>query len=192
MLNIGVDLDGVCYDFGESLRQYLVHHEGFSLDVLHYPKVWNFFLDWGMTTEEYLEAYARGVDAGYVLRQGAPHDGCIKTLEMLKADGHQLNIVTYRTVGSKAIENTMAWLQEYSIPYDTICFSKDKTVVKNDVFIEDNVENFEALESAGIRSFLMDRPWNTQKQTGFRVWDWSDFYSYLQLCLRVGEIQEHG
>lgn len=174
-MRVGVDLDGCLYDFGSSLSYYLINYEGFPEELCNAPKVWNFFLEWGLTLEEYLAAYARGVDAGVVLRVGKPDTDCIKVLSELKDAGHTLHIVTYRTVGKKAIQNTSEWLDEWGVPFDSITFSKDKTIVKNDVFIEDNMDNFKALWEADIACYLMDRPWNRELSTRYRVYGWRDF-----------------
>jgi uncharacterized HAD superfamily protein len=98
-------------------------------------------------------------------------------MNRLREDGHTLHIVTYRTVGRRATQNTMEWLQRESIPYDSITFSKDKTIVNNDFFIEDNLDNFHALNRAGIVCYLMDRPWNEIENVyNRRVSGWEDFY----------------
>ena len=174
--NIGIDLDGCAYDFGASLRKFLVEHEQFDPVLLGETKVWDFFLEWGLSLGEYLDYYAKGVDAGVVLLDGPPHDGCKKYLERLREDGHKLNIVTYRTVGKRAVQNTMEWLQREEIPYDSITFSKDKTIIDNHFFIEDNLDNYHALNRAGIHPYLMDRPWNENENVANRVNDWEDFY----------------
>ncbi len=176
MTNIGIDLDGCLYDFGKSLAHYLVEYEDFPTEVATPPKVWNFFLDWGLSIDDYIKAYARGVDAGVVLRVGEPDIDSVEVLNLLREGGHTLHIVTYRTVGKRAVQNTMEWLEEYEVPYDTITFSKDKTIVKNHIFIEDNMDNFKALWAADIECFLMDRPWNEEVTTPYRVYGWQDFY----------------
>lgn len=174
---IGIDLDGVAYDFGAALKKFLVDHEGFDEALLGETKVWDFFLEWGLSLESYLDYYAKGVDAGVVLLHGDPHEGCRWFMNRLREDGHTLHIVTYRTVGRRATQNTMEWLQRESIPYDSITFSKDKTIVNNDFFIEDNLDNFHALNRAGIVCYLMDRPWNEIEDVyNRRVSGWEDFY----------------
>jgi hypothetical protein len=176
MARVGVDLDGVCYDFGEALKKFLVEHEGFDENLMTVPKIWDFFLEWGLSLDTYLDYYQKGVDAGVVFVYGDPHEGCLEYMTKLKEDGHTLHIVTYRTIGDKAVENTMHWLKREQIPYDSISFSKDKTIIANDYFIEDNLDNYAALEQAGIGAFLMDRPWNASQYVSNRVFSWDQFY----------------
>lgn len=179
-LHIGIDLDGVCYDFAKSLSEYLVESEGFDPDSLPEPTCWEFYeKDWGLTLDEFLTLFAKGVDAGYVFRVGDPHDDCVEIMRTLHLD-HSLHIVTHRTIGERGVQNTMEWLFEKQIPYDTITFSRDKTIVKTDLFIEDNVDNFLALEEAGVQAVLMDRPWNQHLDTPYRVEDWCAFYEYVE------------
>jgi len=179
-LNIGVDLDGVCYDFGNAFRRFLVMKKGFDPLTLPTPTCWDFFREqWGISNDEYFKLYAEGVDAGIILWTGRPHPGCAEVISNLRKEGHKINIVTHRTVGKQAIPATVDWLQRNGIVYDTITFSADKTAVKNDLFIEDNIKNFIALEEAGVRSVLMDQAWNIEHETPYRVYDWDDFYDFV-------------
>jgi hypothetical protein len=54
----------------------------------------------------------------------------------------------------------MDWLGYWGIPVTSLTFSRDKTVVPVDAFIEDRPENFQDLLDAGVDSYLVDRPWN--------------------------------
>lgn len=191
-LDIGIDLDGVCYDFVESLRHYLITHEDFIHEELPETTTWNFFEDnWNMDLETYLEHFRNGVDAGVVFLHGPPHDGCKETLEKFMEDGDSLNIVTHRrSAGQRPVHNTIDWLQREEIPFTNLTFAKDKTVVRNDVFIEDNVDNFLDLEAAGVRAYIMDRPWNQHLDTPYRVYGWEDFYKQIQRYKQSESIRE--
>lgn len=179
-LNIGVDLDGVCYDFGSAFRKFLVTVHGFDPITLPTPTTWDFFSEqWGISDSQFFKYYAEGVDTGHILWEGRPHPGCVEVIGKLRQDGHSINIVTHRTVGKEAVRATMHWLQSNKISYDSITFAADKTIVKNNIFIEDNVENFVALENAGVRSVLMDQAWNTYFKTQYRVFDWDEFYTFV-------------
>jgi uncharacterized HAD superfamily protein len=189
MAKIGVDLDGVCYDFAGSLKHFLVEHEGFNPDDLGDPTCWEFYdKDWGLHLNEFLEHFAEGVDRGIVFVHGDPHQGTVETLTRLKDDGHTIHIVTHRQVGQLSTENTMYWLKKHGIPHDTITFSKDKTIVNNDYFIEDNVDNHLSLEAAGVRSVLMDRPWNEHHNTWARIRNWDEFYEWISYWERVKNV----
>lgn len=172
----GIDLDGVCYDFVESVRSYLIGSHGFLRDELPETTSWNFYEDnWEMSYETYLEYVTMGVDEGHIFLDGDPIEGTFAALCSIKDMGGQVNIVTHRYQGKHSVQNTVEWLQREGIPFDTLTFAKQKSIVNNDVFIEDNVDNFMDLERNGIRSFLIDRPWNRYHDTPYRVFSWGEF-----------------
>jgi uncharacterized HAD superfamily protein len=178
---IGIDLDGCAYDFTRALRHYLVEHEGYNPMDLPDSTCWDFFLhDWNMTLENYLRHFAAGVDAGVIFLHGEAEQDAAKYISQLKRDGHQIHIVTHRQIGTKSISNTGEWLAREGIEFDTLTFAKDKTVLPTDFFIEDNVDNFLALEAAGTRVVLMDRPWNSHHDTPYRVSGWAEFYDFIK------------
>jgi 5'(3')-deoxyribonucleotidase len=179
-LDIGVDLDGVCYDFVGALRHYLVTHEGFPEYDLGESTSWNFFKDnWNMSTSDFLKFFAAGVDAGIVFIHGEAMEGCAETITRLRERGHKVHIVTHRSVGTLSVASTDAWLRREGIPFDTLCFSEDKTIVKTDIFIEDKVENFCALERAGVDAVLMNQKWNAHHPTQYRVNNWKEFGNFV-------------
>lgn len=162
MARIGVDLDGVCYDFSASV--YLaMEHQNHPKKPSHKPEseTWSFYEDWGLDVKEFIDIVNQGVDDGIIFC-GPCRPGTKEAFRLLREAGHTLHIVTDRRsgTGDNAKENTYAWLNEHDLPYDTLTFSADKTVVKTDYFIEDKLENYDALEAAGVRAYLVDRPWN--------------------------------
>jgi len=164
-LKVGVDLDGVCYDFADSLREYLVRHglaEKYSI-IPGEPDKWHFYHDWGMTTEEFVKHCNDGVDARIVFGWGQPRDLAPSALSFIRSFGHTVHIITDRQFGftpEVSQEVTKFWLDGYGVEYDTLTFSADKTCVETDVFVEDKLENYDALIAAGVDCYLIDRPWN--------------------------------
>ena len=61
---------------------------------------------------------------------------------------------------AKILTNTREWLAKHDVPFDALFFDRDKTSVRTDVFIEDNLENYAALEGAGTFATLVAQPWN--------------------------------
>jgi len=181
-LDIGVDLDGVCYDFTASLRHYLVTHEGY--DHADLPgggaddpdTTWEFYKDcWGLTTEEFLTACDRGVDAGIVFGHREPFEHTVETLERLREKGHRLHIITSRSFGTRSHHNTSDWLERHRVPFDSLVFSDHKTIIRPDVMVDDYEKNFRAFMDLGIPCLLYDRPWNRHiPDSGMRVHSWGD------------------
>lgn len=164
------------YDFSASLKHYLVHYRGFSAFDLPDSLTWNFWKDqWGMTMDEFLGYCNDGVDAGVVFGWGQPEDGTAGVLYELQERGHTIHLVTHRMFGDRSVQNTEDWLKQNNIPFDTITFAKDKTVIPVDLFFEDNVDNYNALVDAGTAAVLFDRPWNQDATDATRVYNWYDF-----------------
>ena len=163
-MRIGIDLDGVCFDFADSLRRYLyATQQNGNLTISEgEPNQWDFYHDWGLSVEEFVQMCHDGADAGYVFR-GDCRDMAPSAINFIKSLGHTIHIITDRQFGTYPAvshRNTREWLEQHDIKYDTLTFSADKTAVKTDMFIEDKLENYDALVSAGVDCYLVDRPWN--------------------------------
>lgn len=187
-LSVGVDLDDVCYSFIKAFIHFLVEFKGYDPDKLPHPTRWEFHEDWGMTLDEWLKLFAEGVDAGVIFLHGEPFEGAIEAINRLRTNGHTIHIVTHRTVGDRAVQNTMEWLQRVGLHYDSLTFAKDKTVIKTDVFIEDNIDNFEALWEAGTEAYLINRPHNENYDTKYRVNSWEEFEQQVYMKAEMNEL----
>jgi len=164
-LRVGIDLDGVCYDFAESLRSYLRAADLYNNYSIYEGEVdkWHFYLDWGMTAEEFVQHCHKGADLQWIFGWGGPRDNAPDAINFMKSLGHTVHIVTDRSFGSQpsvSERNTEMWLERHGIEYDTLTFSADKTSVPTDLFVEDKLENYDALDSSGVEVYLVERPWN--------------------------------
>lgn len=177
MARVGIDLDGVCYDFAGSVWRYLSHigHEAAVIASGNGnpsdPDNWDFYYQWGLGLDDFLSHVHAGVDSGFVFR-GPCRMGVKPALTTLKEHGHTVVIVTDRSQGSTpeaARTATKEWLAEHALPYDELHFSVDKTGFDTQCFIEDRIKNYDALEAAGVDVFLVDRPWNQENDTRKRV-----------------------
>lgn len=175
-MKIGIDLDGVCYDFAASVRRYM---EDTQCDTTQCSEAlrWEFYEDWGMSLGEFLDCFSKGVNTGTIFWYGDPHPGTREALQTLREYGHTLHIITDRSIGSPGIAaySTLRWLAEHNIPYDTITFSKDKTVVPTDFMIDDKLENYDELDGVGCEVWLFDRPWNQAPGPRRRVYSIEEF-----------------
>lgn len=187
-LAIGVDLDGVCYDFDGSFIHYLTEYRGIDPTRLPRPQRWEFWPDWGMEFDEWLQYFNEGVDDRVIFMHGHAAWDSKFALKRLKSDGHTVHIVTHRQNGRRAVENTVDWLRREQIPHDTLTFAKDKTVIKTDLFIEDNVDNYNALREAGVEAWIVDRPWNINYDVPHRVQNWNQFLRIVDAKNRSGDL----
>jgi 5'(3')-deoxyribonucleotidase len=187
-MRVGFDLDGVLFNFGQSVKEYL---EAIGKDDLWKsgpnPKpFWDFYKDWKWTTPQFLQFCNDGADAGYIFR-GNVRENAVEAVWAVKNAGHRIIIITDRQFGttpSVSHEATKAWWKEYGFPeYDELHFSADKTCVKTDVFVEDKAENFESLLAVGTPCYLITRPWNEDHPAGdYRI---SDVVEYPERVERL-------
>ena len=172
-MRVGIDLDGVCFDFAASLLRYALH-EGYEFpEGFHAhgePKEWAFYEGWGLSLEEFLQMCHDGADAGFVF-SGPVRPGVKDAFDIIRDLGHEIIIITDRAFGtdpSVSQELTRNWLAEHGLTYDELHFSGDKTIVPTDFFIEDKLSNYDALAAAGVEVYLVDRPWNQVDETDAR------------------------
>lgn len=184
-LRVGFDSDGCLDNFGEGVRETLV-----AKGLGHLWKsgptekpFWNFYEDWGWTFPEFKELVDWGVDQGIIFT-GHWRDGAIDAVQRVKALGHEVIIVTDRAFGSDPLnsqKNTIEAYKNAGIEYDELHFSKDKCCVQTDMFVEDRLDNYDALEAAGVDVYLINRPWNDDDDNRKRIRDVSIYASIVEL-----------
>lgn len=178
-MRVGIDLDGVCYDFAEAFVRYLRYSGNTDYDIVDgEPDKWYFYKDWGMSTQSFLQHCHDGADAGIIFGEGGQRDNASRAVNRISRHGHSIHIITDRSFGTTPAvseKNTRLWLDQNGFVYDTIDFSADKTCRKTDVFIEDKLENYDALVEAGVDCYLVNRPWNTKRDKRKRVFDIEHF-----------------
>jgi len=166
-MRVGFDLDGVLFDFGKSVREYLTsigREYGFKDDKPE-PHTWNFFEYWGMDAKEFVQVCHDGADAGYIFQNNV-RPNAVAAVTLVKKAGHKIIVVTDRSFGttpSVSEEATKKWWKASGFPdYDELHFSPDKTIVPTDIFVEDKLENYDKLMAAGTECWLINRDWNTE------------------------------
>lgn len=170
-MRIGLDIDGVFYRFTRAYHLWLNESKGMSLSLDDEAQTWDWFLDWE-TVEQFQQNLHDSVDSGHMYWSGELYEPTMsQNLYDLRAEGHTIHFVTARTFGKTSCPEaaTRHWLEENNLIYDTLTISKDKTAVKTDVFLEDNLKNYDALEAVGVKSYLVNRPYNLQKDYRRRV-----------------------
>lgn len=161
-MRIGLDIDGVMFDFAASLERYLVRIGKHRELNISQPTRWEFYLDWGIEEWEFIDLCNDGVDEGYVF-SGGVMDMAPSAVNFMRNMGNTIHIVTDRFFGrypEQSHKATEYWLNQHEIEYDSLTFSGDKTVIRTDVFIEDKLSNYDALVKNGTDCYLVDRPWN--------------------------------
>lgn len=158
------DLDGVGFTFGDSCKAHLDHTgRGHLWKSGPTPEpYWDWYKDWGWTSAEFVEFCNEAADCG-CLFSGPVREGYVEAIDAVAAMGHNIIICTDRSFGTHPGVSqglTVEWLHQHDINYDELIFSADKTVSNCEVAIDDKIENYDALVSAGTKAFLLNRPWN--------------------------------
>lgn len=189
-LVVGVDLDEVCYPFIDAFRQWLVRHRGVDVRQLPMPTGWGVpARDWGFHHEDaLLEEFCAAVRAGWLFRAGDPLPGAKDALVSLRRDGHRIVFATARSyvaVQDEIEAATRDWLDRHGLGHHQLVFAQDKTIVDADIFLDDAVHNYEAIEAAGGRPYLFTQPYNID-HPGRRVDDWPAFLTVVRTLARDG------
>jgi hypothetical protein len=176
LARIGIDLDGVAHCFVGGIHRYLraIEHHGIPAEVVgtEVPG-FTFYQDWGLTDEDFDRVHDEATEQGFAY-SGDLLDEAASWVRMLHAMGHTIHIVTSRPRSS--IGFTSDWLDLHDFPFDSLTFSRDKTVVSTDAFIEDQVNHYTNLERSESVPFLVTRGWNRETPGNFfRVDDIGQF-----------------
>ncbi len=182
-LRVGVDLDGVVYDFVGALRSYIHRTTGRPLASMPPADSWEFWSkQWKLDKEEFLRFYRDGILDGFIFSEGAPFPQAVESARELVALGHELHIVTSRAIPGaedEARAATVDWLRRIGFPYESLTIASDKASVPTDIFIDDSMENYDRLDKAGHFPWLYTQMWNAS-HPGRRVLSWGEFSGIVQ------------
>jgi hypothetical protein len=183
-MRIGVDIDDVIFPWYEYAHELCVQAR-ITNGVT--PMSWSPFLEYGCTIQDWLDVLEVATMDG-TLYSGEPYLGAIEALWRLRDAGHEVHLVTARgffNFGELIREQTVSWLADWDVPHDSLTFTKDKTSVPCDVFIDDSAPNVAALTAAGVRTFMLTRPHNATDPYELRVGHVAEF---VDLILAEGRL----
>lgn len=181
-MRVGWDLDGVEHAFERGVFatiDYLGLKEKYDYEKTFptgEPCCWTWYTHLGMNVDEFLEIAHKGADLEFIFHGHLIGDP--EQMRRVREAGHTVHIITDRSFGTTpevSQEATRKFLEEFGYEYDTLTFSRDKTVVPVDTMIDDRIENYDALDVAGVRVYLLDRPWNQIPGERRRVYSTKEF-----------------
>lgn len=185
-LNIGLDIDGVLYPFAEVFTAWAEYRLKLPTGSLPLPRSWHFYADqWGLRTEDFLDLYRQGVEAGVVFSIGRPLPGALAAVRALADAGHRIHYVSARAIPGVghglARERTEQWLTTWGFPMTgSLTIADDKSSVPTDVFLDDAPHNHDELLSAGHPCpVIWAQPWN-EEHPGRRVTSWDEFLTLVR------------
>ena len=144
--------DNMCDIYNTNFGTSITVDDIFDYDVeVVFPKIREKF---GMSAADYFFK-EKSID---IFLFSKPYDGVKEALEKLRNNGHKVVIVTWQyTLDNKL--RTLKFLDNNQIPYDDICFTRDKWMIQGDWIIDDNPEFiFDERETA--HKMLIRMPYN--------------------------------
>ena len=176
VLDIGIDLDGVCYpieyDFVDMMKESV--DPTYTADKI---KTWKFYQDLGLSDDEFNKLFAKYINDEKAYIAHDPYPGVNDAIWKLHKMGHRLHVVTHREVRNAetaCMLLTHAWLAKQKWPLRSVTIAADKAIIRTDIFIDDGVHNLERLEEVSVattgvsNAVCMSRPWNDEWK-GLRI-----------------------
>ncbi|MDE3073823.1 MAG: hypothetical protein KGJ86_00205 [Chloroflexota bacterium] len=186
-LRIGLDLDGVVYDFDSAFRRMVRLVYAIELPVA---------TSWNSHKEVLLQKgredvwdfmWNAGVEEGLFYR-GLAYPGAIEASTYLATVG-KLVAITSRPTNARY--DTFRWLSENRVPTDEvhIVHEEPKSSIPCDLYIDDGPHNAaDLLVNTDAMVLLWDRPWNRDSRPGWpsagrrfrRISSWEEVFSALR------------
>jgi hypothetical protein len=167
-----IDLDGVLASYPESWLTFLANETGVSVDVK------DFSLSFGTMSiprGRYAALKERYRREGGESRVGIL-SGAVEFLRNLRLLGYYIIILSSRPVKQykRLYSDSIMWLQKYQLPFDVVVWERDKEdwIIQSfpivDFVVEDDPLNAERIGASGIKTYLLDRPYNQGIDGRFR------------------------
>lgn len=171
--DIGVDLDGVCYDLLGAYLPFARDNLGAPVtDQCFTPPTYDFWKAWGWDLPRFLESLRLATEQGELFVHGEELPGTREGLNLLNTHGYRIHLVSARGGAGwedLALAQTRDWLRSAGLRYDTLTLTHTKTDVPTDFFIDDNPSHLKGLSRRGTVTFLMDATYNRDEHHPRRV-----------------------
>lgn len=179
--DVGIDLDGVLYNFAHEFREYCTARLGVT--ELPYPKHWEFYEDWGLDKDTFYQWLNEATEQEQIFNRGLPYPLVLEGWEKLRTLDVKIHILTHRH--PLAYAQTAEWLLRYGLVPDTLHFGANKNILKTlstgtAAAIDDYTGYYDSYTNANIKAFMMSQPWNAQ-HPGRRVPDMLAFAHAIEV-----------
>lgn len=165
-MRIGVDLDGVVYDWESTARYLIEAHHGIKVEQSRYHD----HIQDQVPDEIWQWLWTDGVDLG-LFKYGKYIRGSIDGLRELAKCG-TLEVVTIRP--RKVIQDTLRFISGLPDVFNGVHILGDnglKSSVGCDIYVDDNASVIQEVRTAGREGIVFNQPWN-QDVLGPRAYDW--------------------
>lgn len=186
MLRLGIDLDGVIYDFHTAFRKYVAKKKNKDVSELPMADTWFFFEEqWDMSLDEYLMYIDTGVRDKEIFWRGDPIPDSLYGVSELYRQGHDIVLITAR--GSDLGQGddmyrhaTEYWVNSQGFPYHELILDHDKTKYDLDLLIDDSGLNALSRKEKGLDTLIFSQPWNLSYQADYRVENWIEAVEFVK------------
>ena len=171
-INVGWDLDGVCYDFTGAFRRLLENNFGYESSFFPETITWDHYQNhWGLLPDDFYGFCKQGAAFHSFYSGGDVIPGAVEAMRSISERGGRNIVISARewAVSDGVYEITENWLRDNGFLFDELYLSHDKTLVPTDFFIEDNPHNVDMLRRSGSKAYLYSQPWNIHETDVFRI-----------------------
>lgn len=178
---LGVDLDGVCGDHAAAFRRVVALERGIDETTLPDQRTWD-FTEWGLDRAEFERLHRLAVLEHHMFRTMPVVPGAAEALWRLSDAGVWIRLITHRLYANwshaVAVGDTVAWLDDHSIPYRDLCFLGDKPQVEADAYVDDAPHNVSSLRETGAPVLVFSQPYNAELD-GPRAAGWAEVEQWV-------------
>lgn len=164
-MRIMFDLDGVLRNFDGSWRRKFAEY--FNVSMPPPSPYWTYMMDMleskGVPRDDTFDFYFK--EHGYdITSKAEPFDDAYGSVAMLQFLGHHIIIATDQPTIQTRL-GTLQWLHDQAIIPDELVFTKDKTLIHANWYIDDKQENLIHLNGLrlavpGVKVVGINRPYN--------------------------------
>jgi len=160
---LGLDLDGTCADFYGRMREIASEWTEQPLEVLPQEPEWGLG-NWGIGSHNYTRFHRFAVTQRGLFETMKPIANAPQVIRRLGTEGIRIRIITHRLFiryfHEVAVQQTVRWLDHWSIPYWDLCFMRDKGEVGAALYVEDSPENIQDLRAGNKEVLIFSNPTN--------------------------------
>lgn len=191
------DIDDVWHPFSELAHEASVR-AGIVPEGMENPWEWAPFDTYGCTDQEWFDALSAATPSGD-LHMSVPSDEDLTAFDRLTALGCQQHFVTARGfMDNPGVirDLTLTWVDEwFAGRYGELIFTQDKGAAAKQLMlhhvptfgIDDHLRNYYSLSAVGVKTYLMNKPWNHHEPIldDFRVNSLSEFAAAIEKEITV-------
>ena len=186
-MQVGLDVDGVMYQFQKTALYMLNSMKGYDLKLEDWDR-WNWPKE-VVANNDWQWLWTGGVKDG-LFRYGHLYKGTIEGVRALAGIGDVV-IITSRP--SNAIQDTLDWISYLKLPFTEthiLSAGKPKSQVKCDIYVDDKPENIDDfLANTAGHPLLWDRPWNQGVNPSYRIAPYDRVSSWAEVLAVARELK---